>query len=369
MAGIEKGDEQDGADRGSPPNINVQEVLELGDVPMKYLALLALFLFLSAPMLAAAQTLPVEPVPPAWAVVINRDEGVYWIGEEIAGAINGTANTTVSIELRPFYNNTVQNATYQAYTRTNANGTCTFIIAKVDEPGDYRLQILVNQMVVAYQDVRFDYDEARWNEIMHERNEYHDWQQDCALTNKTLATNAVWSYIHKFEKYLAIIILFNVAICIAELPQWVNRYAAYKKRGSKGSFMVRLVSRSEDRTLIYGGAKVGDEDPKISDKEITWRPKPYATKLDGKEVMVDIKTDIWDLSGKTTDEVLKQIKVNADKLGVKLPPRVAQPDTRTWLEKRKAAKLAKREALWNDKLMDAIEECVERSVETGKEVV
>jgi len=240
----------------------------------KILAIIFMFSLLIPSMMVFAQEVPVVPTTQVWVVIPTRD--VYWIGEEITGAINGSVNTTVLIELRPIFNGTVLNATYQSYTQTNANGSITFSIRKIDDPGDYRLQILVNQMVVCFVDVRYDYDAQRWNEIQFEKQEYINQQNADAMMNRTLADGYLKQENDNTFLFLIVVVIAFAVYVICTIELQLNYHIYKRKKACKRPNRVAgwLLHDTNQEFFHQAGGIIFDKPPvlpsKINGEDLTW---------------------------------------------------------------------------------------------------
>jgi len=279
-------------------------------------ALIVVFLLLCGMAMVSAQD--VTPQPQKWTIRPARD--VYWIGENIMGTVNGSANTSFTIELRPIINGTVKNATYQKDHRTSIMGMIPFVVEAIDVPGDYRLQVLVNGLVVAYVPIRFDFSFERWVAIQFEKRDDRFVRIEANATEDDNNDALLWRYAHKLENGIFFLAFLVIVIILIQLPRWLARYGDYATKSGKGSLKMRILSK--DRTMDYGGAIISNEEPRM--------PQAFN----------ETNFDEWNLSNKTHDEVIDQINKNVHRDGYKVPPKTQFPPTYSEILAQKKAKRA-----------------------------
>ena len=298
----------------------------------KLLIIMIVLAVLITPSIANAQDIPEdmeEAIEKPWILTTNRT--VIWIGESLDVHINGTANTSFNLELRMFNStdNSLYNASYSSYGRTDDNGTVSIFIPDdfTEIPGEYRIQIIINNLAVVYRDVQVNYDPDRWHEL--ERGDIWDF---FGFDKDNLPDYTIHDYIDdsvaldKYEigelkklEYLCYVIIIGiVGICLAQANTWINQYVKWSKKHGKGSVVARTLSRSQDRTGDYGGSIIGGEEPKIG------KNAPGLTSSDNE----------WNLRGKKTSQVMAQVNINAKKIGCKMPPK-AKHEVKTGLFSRK----------------------------------
>ena len=117
-----------------------------------------------------------------------------------------------------------------------------------------------------------------------------------------------------------------VIIVLLQITPWINRYVEWKKKHGKGSSALRAMSRAGDRTLDYGGAVIGGEEPKIGSN------CPGLTKA------IDDNDIEWDLKDKKSSEVMKQVMINANKIGAKMPPKAKHEVKKGFFKRKKKVK-------------------------------
>ena len=140
---------------------------------MKRLIIAVLIAMLLIPAIVSAQEIPTPQ--PSW--IVKPERSILFVGEDLIVMVNGTGNTSYTLEMRPLdANNTIMNATFTYRGLTDANGTEWAVVPDGynEEPGSYRVQVLVNQIVMAYADVRLDYSFERWVEIQFRKADERD---------------------------------------------------------------------------------------------------------------------------------------------------------------------------------------------------
>lgn len=296
-----------------------------GDKTMnKAIAILIILVMMILPSFSTAQNngIPEEiqdAIEANWRLIPART--VMWIGESLAIVVNGSANTSFALDLRRFNTTThvLYNASYSARGYTDENGTILMVIPDyaTEESGEYRIQVIINMLAVAFQDIQVNYDPQRYDELQRE----NIWDY-LGINSNNVPSVTIQDYINSskdYDKYEMaelqkavyrdyVIITLLVIIILASFQTWVNQFAEWRKKQGKGSFTLRIMSRAEDRTRDYGGAVIGGSPPKISNNCI------------GLTKAIDENQDIeWNLKDKTSDEVMPQVMINAKKLGVKMP--------------------------------------------------
>lgn len=224
---------------------------------MKRMIIIMLVTMILAPGLVMAQenTEPEIPIEQPWTVQPSRT--VIWIGEELIVKVNGTANTSYSLQMRPITaNNTLRNATYIDWRTTDLNGTDWAVIPDGynEEPGNYRVQVLINQMAVAYADVRLDYSFERWVEIqfgnVEDYLEYLNRTDQQGLQRDGRMMDMLQEARNEVKILWALVLIMTATM----IPIWLGAYkdrCETKKKRSR--FIDILEGVEEDRRLYYGG--------------------------------------------------------------------------------------------------------------------
>jgi hypothetical protein len=240
---------------------------------MKLIPILIIMMLIASPFVAMAQEPPTTPIPPtmppiptmSWQVEPSRS--IIWIGEELIIHVNGTANTTYTLEMRPLgVNNTLSNATFTDYRTTGMNGTDWAVVPddSNEEAGNYRVQVLVNQMFVGYADVRLDYSFERWTEIQIKKlNQRLEWQN--ATNQEGLQRdNAIVKWLNSLDWKFSFILILDIIIVASLIPIWLGAYKSNCETKNKRSRFIEILEGvEEDRKLYYGGIMTGNKPPRM----------------------------------------------------------------------------------------------------------
>lgn len=293
------------------------------------------------PGVVMAQEMPddiEEAIEINWRLITARR--VIWIGESLGVFVNGSANTTFNLELRRFNatDHSLFNASYSAYGRTGENGTAYMEIPDdfTEIPGEYRIQIVINNLAVAFIDIQVNFDPQRydalqrediWDFLGYEPNNLPDWTIRDYIDDSVELDKYEVDELNKGRYWDYIITSLLIFIILAQTNVWINRYVEWRTKHGKGSFVVRATSRAGDRTRDYGGARIGGSEPKINNNCL------------GLTKALDEGQNIeWNLEGKTSSQVMPQIMRNAKAMGVKMPAKAVHEEKPSWFKRKKKVK-------------------------------
>ena len=240
---------------------------------MKRLITILLLITITSPLFfgaAEGQSSPAIQGPdtePVWTLHVQRT--IIWIGEEINVIVNGTANTTISLELVPIgANNTVGNATFYETHVTDAQGITGFTIPTdtTQEAGEYKIRLIHERVAVAEQAVTINFDPIRWLEILILRNDDRDDEQDAAIQEGVLRDNEILAELDKCYKVLVIVVLLFAAYMLLTIELYLN-YHIYKriKKGKKPN-LGWLISDDNAEFFHIAGGIIRDSPPVLKDK-------------------------------------------------------------------------------------------------------
>ena len=230
---------------------------------MKHIIIAVLIAMLLIPGIVSAQEIP--PPQPSWQVKPERS--IIFIGEDLIVMVNGTGNTSYTLEMRRLdANGTILNATFTYRGLTDANGTQWAVVPDGynEEPGSYRVQVLLNQIVVTYADVRLDYSFERWMEI-----QLNNLKDDVVFLNQTdqqglERDTRIVNLIGELQTEIKILWFVIILYTIATIPLWLAAYKSHCQTKRKRSRLIEILEGvEEDRTMYYGGVETGKDPPRM----------------------------------------------------------------------------------------------------------
>ena len=240
----------------------------------KLIVLIIVGIMLITPMVSAQETEPELPEPELeirWQLLTTRT--IIWIGESLDVFVNGSANTSFQLELR--FNSTnhqlYNNSSYYARGYTDWNGSAIMVIpdSATETQGEYRVQIVINMLVVSYRDIRVNFDPQRYDEL--QREEIWDYLNTYVQNYINSSMNYDRYEIQKIKDFntaFIVIVIFLVLYVIWTLELQLN-YHLYKqnKKGKKTKVKWLLSGGDNSEFFTLGGGIIYDKQPKLP-KEI-----------------------------------------------------------------------------------------------------